>query len=675
MKKNYLLKSLFLVIGLTMGYVSAWASETATATVHMNYVDYSNSSTASGEIATGSTAKTGYNKISGGSVGFGNTEWNFNYITYIQVDASAIDGTITAATLSLDGSGSTDGKRVSAIGIGYNNSTWTSDLTYATADKSITTVGAMGYSSSKSATTFSTLSFDITNALVNDADKIVTLLVYATNGAGTYIKNPSVTITYTPASATTANYAIKYTKSDGTTEIKTPVTRTGAVGESISLTSEDKATFYNTGNTEKYVYNSDNASATTIASDGSSVVTVKFDTYAPYTYTLNAEYGTGGDTENLSTGSQDGDLTTTVYYPMCKLHNGTYYTIDANTSEPSYGSNFSSSSTSKTLTYTAAPDISYFAEFESIGTNLYGTYNASTSSSGNSQIFQGKNNVGYGYITTAMNTTTDGFYDVYVRCFNRYKDAETTADLFVGDNTTATATVTATGSAFTTAVVKGVYIPAGKELKLANNTTSNSYFAGDYILVKPTPSQSVTMTSAGYSSFCSDYALDFSSVTGLTAYVASSYANNYFTLTQVDNAPAGTPLILKATAGSYTIPVTSSATAPAANVLTAVTNDAGFAVTANNIYVLANKNNSVGFYHVSSSSNITIPKGKAYYALASEAKPNNIGFHIDGETTGINDVNTVSDSTDNSFYTIQGLRVQKPVKGLYIHNNQKIIIK
>lgn len=48
----------------------------------------------------------------------------------------------------------------------------------------------------------------------------------------------------------------------------------------------------------------------------------------------------------------------------------------------------------------------------------------------------------------------------------------------------------------------------------------------------------------------------------------------------------------------------------------------------------------------------------------------------DSETTGIKDTITeVGNNGDNSYYNLQGIKVAAPVKGIYIHNGKKVIIK
>ncbi|MDE7421762.1 MAG: Ig-like domain-containing protein [Muribaculaceae bacterium] len=167
--------------------------------VKMTYVNMDEPDQAYGEIAEGETAEAGFNKINGGTVGFGNTGWGVNYITYLQVNVSEIEGTILNATLSFDASGSTDSKRNTGWGAGYNSSVWSSDMTYNTADKSITTVGEQAWTTSKSATTFDNLSIDITEAVLNAENGVATILIYETNAGGGYIKNPVVKVQWTDA--------------------------------------------------------------------------------------------------------------------------------------------------------------------------------------------------------------------------------------------------------------------------------------------------------------------------------------------------------------------------------------------------------------------------------------------------------------------------------------------
>ncbi len=164
------------------------------SSVAMTYVDYSNPSTSYG-IVTPTIA--GYNTISGGNIGFGNTGWGANYITYVKLDLSEYkEHNVKSVEFSFKGSGSTDGKRSTGWGIGYNSSEWTSDMTYDTADKSITTIGAVQYGTTKSSAVYESFTWDITDVYNADEDGIITILIYETAAAGGYVKEPAVEVDY-----------------------------------------------------------------------------------------------------------------------------------------------------------------------------------------------------------------------------------------------------------------------------------------------------------------------------------------------------------------------------------------------------------------------------------------------------------------------------------------------
>ena len=368
MKKN-LLKSILMTVALILGTTGAWAAD-GNAVVKMTYVDYDNPTTAIGEIAAGETSKAGYNKISGGSVGFGNTGWGENKITYIQVDASAIEGTITGATLTAEVSG-IDGKRPGVYGVGYNASTWSADLTYETADKTITTVGNTYTTSTKKNTEFETATFDISNALVGDEDKVVTLLMYDTNPGCGYIKNPTVTVTYLDASQA-ATYTVKYVC--GETEVKEATTGTGAIGSFYTVTEDDKASCM--FNDVKYIYVSDDAASQAIAGDGSTVITVTFREAEKYNYTLKSSFG-----GIIKEGTDWEGNTTNVAYPRYLAQDGTLYSA-GNGSAGWYLHTFdmSQNNVEATIDYTATETtgVVFIAEAEDIETLTVSTAANST---------------------------------------------------------------------------------------------------------------------------------------------------------------------------------------------------------------------------------------------------------------------------------------------------------
>ena len=198
---------------LTAPAFAAAEVSTETLTPQMTYVDFSNADTAAGYIASGSTATSGYNNFNNGTIGMGNTGWGVNYITYLKVDASGITDNVISATLSMDVSGTTDNKRngtYGAVNIAYT--AWDNSLTYNTANTngmlSGTQAGDTVTTSTKSYSEFETKTIDITDALKNDDDKVLTIAIYETEPAGGYVKNPSVKVKHSSSAGYTVTYSV-----------------------------------------------------------------------------------------------------------------------------------------------------------------------------------------------------------------------------------------------------------------------------------------------------------------------------------------------------------------------------------------------------------------------------------------------------------------------------------
>ena len=169
------------------------------ASVNMTYVNGNDDAvnTSYGEVTT---AVGGYNKFveNGTQIDLGNKSWGVNNLIYLKVDASAISGTISKVKLKAKVSGSTDNRRTTNWGVGYNSSDWSSNLTWNTANKSITTIGTEVWTATKNAETYEDKEFDITQAFSGDNDKIVTILVYELAAAGGNFKDPVVEVEYVP---------------------------------------------------------------------------------------------------------------------------------------------------------------------------------------------------------------------------------------------------------------------------------------------------------------------------------------------------------------------------------------------------------------------------------------------------------------------------------------------
>ena len=132
------------------------------------------------------------------------------------------------------------------------------------------------------------------------------------------------------------------------------------------------------------------------------------------------------------------------------------------------------------------------------------------------------------------------------------------------------------------------------------------------------------------------------------------------------------PVILKSTAGTITMTLTSTASGNDfdGNSLEGVWDPEGQPGTAGNIFVLNNGAQGVGFYRLATGK--TLGVGKAYLTYDGGAGARE--FFLFGETTGIEMPKAATTVSDAEVYDLQGRRVQNPVKGLYIVNGKKVFI-
>lgn len=175
-----------------------------------------------------------------------------------------------------------------------------------------------------------------------------------------------------------------------------------------------------------------------------------------------------------------------------------------------------------------------------------------------------------------------------------------------------------------------------------------------------------------YSTLTSDYALDFTNVYGMTAYIVkdNDTSDGYVTLTQVKKVPANTGLILKvnSTGYPYSVPVLiGDAEDVTGNKMTGSATTTT-AIEANGGYILKN-----GAFHPANAGNL--PAGKAYLNIAVSAGAPVLNLDFGNETTGINDVRAKMADVSGNIYDLQGRKVAQPSKGLYIVNGKKVVIK
>lgn len=205
----------------------------------------------------------------------------------------------------------------------------------------------------------------------------------------------------------------------------------------------------------------------------------------------------------------------------------------------------------------------------------------------------------------------------------------------------------------------------------AEGATYNKKVQLKSLEIKEDPGVELTLNNTyKYSTFCSDWNVDFSAVTDVEAYKATVNGNVVSTERVYGKVKAGEGLLIKNVANvtSVTLPVVHDATKYENNALVGVTkNMEASAFVGKNAYILANDKE---FKYIDpAKSEGTLQKGKAYLELpdGASAKPSTLFI---GEATAINGI-AVEKKADNAIYNLQGMRVKTPTKGLYIINGKK----
>lgn len=204
--------------------------------------------------------------------------------------------------------------------------------------------------------------------------------------------------------------------------------------------------------------------------------------------------------------------------------------------------------------------------------------------------------------------------------------------------------------------------------------------------------------------------LDFSNVTGLKAYRAHSAnsSSGVVSLTKVGKLKGSqwsSAVLLKAEAdGTYQVPFVDATSEGIENygnykngsndnyfISTQWSNsDAGYSGSAvstcgtttgyTNFILGKNSSGVIGFYKANGNS---ITRGKAFLHISNNLLPESItgngdaearvSFVFDDETTAVDGVRVIDNN--NTVYNLRGQRVSQPVKGIYIVNGKKVILK
>ena len=398
-----------------------------------------------------------------------------------------------------------------------------------------------------------------------------------------------------------------------------------------------------------------------------------------YNYTINA---VAGETtiKQLGTGSEYPGLDYGAYVPYVIQYNSKYYVLDDNST---YYKNFTmgAADATKEVSYTLDESIAAFVEGESVVSDGEANDNLSNGYYGH---VAGNASTSLGTLPAGSYTffgmlKSDGNRGLYLR--DASKGISTNIITYLGINKNSAA---------------GIYsvsfnLPTETSVILTGYTNNHNQYnqsAGfDYVYIVRTgdlpATENIIVSDAGYATYVSNYNLDFTSAT-TKAYKVNVASPGVATMTQVDQVPAKTPVLLYKEGGNgegENITISSSAmTAVEGNdlvagpVATLASTDGDY-----KNMILNNVGGKIGFYFANGQ---TVAANRAYLHIASTLAPDAsesrmVMVFADDEATAVFDLNDKSEMINDKWYDLQGRRVDgsRLNSGIYIKNGKKMVVK
>lgn len=454
-----------------------------------------------------------------------------------------------------------------------------------------------------------------------------------------YLETTYYTATFTNTTSGNTVSATIYTDSERTSEITNGLL-------------EDGKTYYFTASETGYQdYN-----GTFTVSSSDPLVSFAMTAKSVYNYTVNAVDAEDGIIKSaIVSGTCYADESTSFYLPTCVLVDGTLYFMTAESSYKSETVTDNDQVFSYPYTESTVDNVVFFVEGESID-------GATTSTPTNLQNLASNGYMGRGS-NLSVTTLPAGAYTIYVK----YINANSSSQNFVvkaGDTEVINETVTGRPT-------KSGTVTLTEETAITLTAAASSISGVDYLYIVQT-GVSATITDAGWATLYTDKALDFSGVEGLTAYTATC-ENSTVTLTEVQNVPANTGVVLKGAANTYNIPVIASSTTDKGHLLGSTTDATAYnAYDGYTLYMLNIVNGKAQFVPVTSDE---IAAGKAFLKISSgnSSLVRSLNVVFGEDATGINAVN--AQQATKEYYNLRGQRVAAPQKGLYIVNGKKVVVK
>ena len=462
------------------------------------------------------------------------------------------------------------------------------------------------------------------------------------------------------SAAAEATYAINYTFEGNTVYSEEGTSVEGATIEAKTVIVVDDV---------KYLCEAVTAPSLVLAS-GSNTLNVPV--RKPYTATLNVTTDLAGESsvEAIALTETDDKVCAWTYvYPYYTEKDGVWYVADETASFGETGTFTDGQTIEKTVAYSKADEsVVYYVEpgQETPGTNIqYSNGNTGTIPAGgytSSGVVTHKLPAGVYKFTVNIITNVNNRNILISDC------ADGTLKPFVEFTGTGLKEETITLTSPTVVSISGR--DADGKFNLSAEV--------DYILVQKVGDVTATATigATGYTTFASASALDLDEMTeGVVAYYAASADDNAVILKPATGVvAANTGLILAGEADTEVEIAVADAEGEAieGNLLVGCAEGAT-EVQGPNLYVLVNNEGTAEFQSLADHA-ATIPAGKAYLELENEGKSRlSISFG-EGDATAIEAVEKAN-AVDGIIYNIAGQRVQNPVKGIYIVNGKKVLVK
>lgn len=205
-------------------------------------------------------------------------------------------------------------------------------------------------------------------------------------------------------------------------------------------------------------------------------------------------------------------------------------------------------------------------------------------------------------------------------------------------------------------------------------------YIDDVIITQPKTTVDVKLSATGYASYCSPFALDLTPTEDYTAWIVTGTSGTTVTFEKIlGKVAAGTPFIIynSAKAGdTVELPIIDD-------------DDTGIAAVAGNMlqgtlsptYVSTVDGDYTNF-GLSNGSFLKINNGvmkanKAYLPILTSNLPSGVRLNIvfEEEITGVAEVRSQMEEVRGTVYNLNGQKVEKPSKGMYIMNGKKVIFK